>query len=178
MWSWKTMTVRRVKSLFSALLPQNILSKSYRTDQLWVWPVNTRTSALLPAIKDWNQCFSYRRFFASWDASWSIRMQVESFGRLLCAKFWRQTLKNWGFGHLKMKSFPRGAPPDPHVSCWVQVRTALGKSLWNCGRPPEISPKALLGLVIAEVASSKLFTHANVIKPYLKSPSSFSCSQT
>ena len=38
------------------------------------------------AFNSLNQCFSYCRFFASWDASSSIWTQVESFGRFLCVK--------------------------------------------------------------------------------------------
>ena len=61
------------------------------------------------------QCYSYRRFFASWDASSSIWTQVESFGRFLCVKIWCQTLKNWGFGHIKLKFFPRKVPRTPGI---------------------------------------------------------------
>ena len=35
------------------------------------------------------------------------------------------TLKKMGFIHLNLKLLPGGSPPDPPVSFWTQVRTAL-----------------------------------------------------
>ena len=80
---------------------------------LWFTVSNPSTSALIAFLTCTNsgskQCFSYRRFFAPWDASSSIWTQVESFGRFLC-------FKKLGLLPHKIEKFYRGRPPDPpHV---------------------------------------------------------------
>ena len=66
-----------------------------------------------PFLNPYSVCFfSYRRFFASTDASSSIWTQVERLGRLLCYNKLRcQSLKIWSFGPLKWIFFGEG-PPD------------------------------------------------------------------
>ena len=59
------------------------------------------------------QGFSYRRFFASRDASPLIWTHVEHFGQLLYKILMPMFLKNSGFGHLELKTFPGGRSPDP-----------------------------------------------------------------
>ena len=80
--------------------------------------------------KVYTTAFSYRRFFASWDASSSIWTQVESFqpGHFLCAEF-DAKLKKMGFQPHKIENFHGGRSPDPQVSCWTQVRTALDRAM-------------------------------------------------
>ena len=68
-------------------------------------------------------------------------------------KFWCQSLKNWGFGHLKFKNV-LGKLPDPQVSNWTQVRTTLGKSLY-LSLPYYIFPLSFLfsSLVLVQLIS-------------------------
>ena len=71
------------------------------SERVWVWDLIQWAVFFLPKV------------FASWDASSSIWTQDESFGRFLCVKCWCQTLKNSGFGPIKLKIFSRGEVPGP-----------------------------------------------------------------